>query len=133
MIDPSSLNLSTLPWVPLKATNGVEDLIMVMTAGGLAKLIEETGELQQIAGKKLAYYDTDIHPDGQGSLKKRMEDEIADVMAIIAFVIKSFDLDQELINQRVSTKLKRFEEWDSSSESVDNNGFDRQAKVANEI
>lgn len=49
-----------------------------MPAKGLAKLIEECGELQQIAGKKLAYYTTDEHPDGQGPLSTRLEDEIAD-------------------------------------------------------
>ena len=85
---------------------------MAITAGGLAKLIEETGELQQIAGKKLAYYHTDEHPDGQGSLKIRMEDEIADVMAICSFVIGSFELSSDRIAERSAAKLKQYEEWD---------------------
>ncbi len=87
---------------------------MAMTAGGLAKLIEETGELQQVAGKKLAYYNTDDHPDGQGSLKTRMEHEIADVMAIVAFVIDHFGLDDNLIAERSAAKLKQYEEWDAN-------------------
>ncbi len=86
---------------------------MAMTAGGLAKLIEETGELQQIAGKKLAYYDTDEHPDGQGSLKLRMEHEIADVMAICAFVVERFNLDAAFISNRADEKLKQYQAWDA--------------------
>lgn len=50
----------------------------MLTGKGLAKLIEECGELIQVAGKKLAFYTTDVHPDGgpSPSLKRRMEDEI---------------------------------------------------------
>lgn len=84
---------------------------MALVAGGLIKLIEETGELQQVVGKKLAYYDTDEHPDGQGSLKERLEDEIADVLGIIAFVVDHFNLDHYRIQERSSAKLKRYEEW----------------------
>lgn len=36
---------------------------MALTAGGLAKLAEECGELIQVIGKKLAYYTTQTHPD----------------------------------------------------------------------
>jgi len=84
---------------------------MPMTSGGLNKLIEETGELLQVAGKKLAYYDTDEHPDGQGSLKERMEDEIADVLAIIEFVTQEFKLDNKKINQRIQAKLNLYRAW----------------------
>lgn len=42
---------------------------MPMTANGLAKLLEELGELSQVAAKKLAYFHTDEHPDGAGSKK----------------------------------------------------------------
>lgn len=90
---------------------------MAMTAKGLAKLIEETGELQQIAGKKLAYYHTDKHPDGQGSLKTRMENEIADVMAICAFVIESLGLSDNRIAERSAAKLKQYEEWDKNDKA----------------
>ena len=39
----------------------------MMHCDGLTKLIEECGELVQIAAKKQAYFDTDTHPDGKGS------------------------------------------------------------------
>ena len=94
---------------------------MTMTARGLAKLIEETGELQQIAGKKLAYFHTDEHPDGKGSLKARMEDEIADVRAISAFVTDEFTLDEIRINERTAAKLKQYREWHSIDEDGKNN------------
>ncbi len=37
---------------------------MAMTANGLTKLLEELGELAQVAAKKQAYFHTDAHPDG---------------------------------------------------------------------
>jgi NTP pyrophosphatase (non-canonical NTP hydrolase) len=82
-----------------------------MTANGLAKLIEECGELQQIAAKKLAYFHTDEHPDGAGSLKQRMEDEMADVMAACIFVARQFKLDATRMEQRRDRKVARFEAW----------------------
>lgn len=85
---------------------------MAMAHKGLAKLLEELGELSQIASKKLAYIDTDDHPDHQGSMKKRMEDEMADVCAAIAFVIDKMDLDAQYIHDRYNRKVNRFMTWD---------------------
>lgn len=56
-----------------------------LRANGLAKLLEELGELSQVCAKKLAYYHTDEHPDGAGSLRERMQEEIADVAAAMLF------------------------------------------------
>lgn len=84
---------------------------MTMTANGLAKLIEECGELMQIAGKKLAMMNSDEHWDGAGSMKTRMEDEIADVAAASQFVIGTFDLDETRIGQRAAEKLATFIKW----------------------
>lgn len=83
----------------------------MMTANGLAKLIEECGELIQVAGKKLAYFNTDDHPDGSGSLSRRLEDEIADVRAACQFVTRRFNLDAGRIDGRVFQKIDLFEEW----------------------
>lgn len=85
---------------------------MTMTAKGLAKLLEECGELSQVAAKKLAYYSTDKHPDGAGSLDLRMQDEMGDVLAAIAFVAGKFGLDWEAITSRKAIKLDRFVRWD---------------------
>lgn len=70
---------------------------MPMAENGLAKLIEELGELQQVCGKKLAAGKRDDHPDGRGSLKIRLQDEIADVIAACEFVMYSHNLDVEAI------------------------------------
>ena len=84
---------------------------MTMTANGLAKLLEECGELSQVAAKKLAYFHTDEHPDGKVSLDKRMQDEIADVMAACMFVADTFSLNMDAISARRDRKLALFGRW----------------------
>jgi hypothetical protein len=84
---------------------------MTMTGNGLAKLIEECGELTQVAGKKLACMDSDDHFDGAGSLKARLENEIADVVAATNLVIETFELDWERIEARSRAKLAQFQAW----------------------
>lgn len=84
---------------------------MTMAAGGLAKLIEECGELIQVAGKRLAYYRTDAHPDGGPPLPTRLEDEIADVMAACYFVDELHVLDSDRIRERAMKKLALFRQW----------------------
>lgn len=91
---------------------------MTMTANGLAKLIEELGELSQVCGKKLAYYHTDEHPDGAGSLRERMQAEMGDVFAAISFVMDKLSLDEQAISDRAQRKLALFEKWDAD----DSNG-----------
>jgi NTP pyrophosphatase (non-canonical NTP hydrolase) len=83
----------------------------MMAVNGLAKLIEECGELQQVAGKRLAYYTTDEHPDGGPPLDERLADEIADVIAACKFVARTHLLDSVAIERRVLAKLKLFNEW----------------------
>lgn len=84
---------------------------MAMEKCGLAKLTEECGELIQVAAKKMAYMDTDLHPDGR-SMKDRLEEEIADVLAACTFVAKKLDLNEDYIEKRARDKIARFEEWD---------------------
>lgn len=84
---------------------------MTMTAKGLAKLIEECGELQQVAGKMLAYYHHDQHPDGGPPLRERLEDEAADVMAAIDFVAQTFRLDSDRMLDRSQRKFVLFTGW----------------------
>ena len=83
----------------------------MMAARGLAKLIEECCELGQIAAKKQAFPDTDEHPDGKGSMKARLEDEIGDVAAAMFFVTHEFGLDADRILQRSDEKLALFNKW----------------------
>lgn len=84
---------------------------MTMHCDGLTKLIEECGELIQIAAKKQAYLNTDIHPDGMGSMKDRMEEEVADVLAACVFVTEIFKLDEAKLEARAKMKLERFKGW----------------------
>jgi len=77
---------------------------------GLAKLIEECGELQQVAGKLIAtggeshyWDDTDLH--------ERLHEELADTLAAVRFFVKMNGLDSNRIDARVGEKLQKFEAW----------------------
>jgi NTP pyrophosphatase (non-canonical NTP hydrolase) len=78
---------------------------------GLVKLVEECGELQQVAAKKMTRMESDVHWDGQGSLKTRLEDEIADVIAAATIVRRNLRLDHRRILNRVADKEALFEKW----------------------
>lgn len=82
----------------------------MLNNNGLGKLIEECGELQQVAGKKLAMMDSDNHWDGS-DLKVRLEDEIADVRAACYVVSENFGLDEERIVDRMQYKKSLFMYW----------------------
>lgn len=84
---------------------------MTMACNGLAKLIEECGELVQAASKKLAYYRTEQHPDGGPPLSNRLENEIADVVAACHFCIEVMELDHEHIRNRTAEKVETFQKW----------------------
>lgn len=95
-----------------------------MSAGGVAKLIEEVGELQQVLGKlqqtlgkRLAMWDQDEHWDGT-NLRERMVEEMGDVSAAIFFVIDQFGLDNVAYYERVAKKQALFETWQAQ---LDNN------------
>ena len=89
---------------------------MTMAANGLAKLLEELGELAQIAGKKLAYYHTDSHPDGM-PIDARLEEELADVIAACSFVIHTLRLNKSRVVHRARRKLGLFRLWHSDPEN----------------
>lgn len=84
----------------------------MMSNKGLTKLGEECGELVQIAMKKIAYPDTDEHPDGKGSMLRRLEDEMGDVIAAMQFVTDKLGLDRERISVQARHKLVTFHRWD---------------------
>jgi NTP pyrophosphatase (non-canonical NTP hydrolase) len=84
---------------------------MPMTANGLAKLLEELGELAQVAAKRLAYFHTSAHPDGAGDLNERMQHEMGDVLAACDFVAARFGLDKDAIESRKFNKRCLFEKW----------------------
>lgn len=79
---------------------------------GLAKAVEEAGEFLQAAGKIIAYPNTP-HPDGGGDINKRVQDEVADLLAALLFFTEAsperFDITG--MHLRASKKLRRFREW----------------------
>ncbi len=79
---------------------------------GRAKLTEECGEVLQVLGKMQQYPARDDHPDGKGSLKLRLTNEIADLIAASAFVIEKMKLDEAAIRQRAEAKLQIYLRWD---------------------
>lgn len=84
---------------------------MTMSNNGLSKLVEECGEVLQIAGKLLAYPDGK-HPDGKGNLNERLQDEMADLLAAIQFVCEAKGLDRRwAIHHREAEKLATFRAW----------------------
>lgn len=77
---------------------------------GLSKLIEEMGEVGQIAGKLLGTGGAIQHWDGS-NLKDRLEEELADLSAAIGFVIAACELDEAAIERRCMLKLETFIQW----------------------
>ena len=84
---------------------------MAMAGDGIVKLVEEMGELTTAVAKKLAYFHTDIHPDGGPPLSERMEEEAGDVLAACQFIIENFGLDAARIEARKIQKLAIYKEW----------------------
>ena len=77
---------------------------------GISKLIEEAGEVGQVAGKLIATGGQAAHWDGT-DLKDRLQDEIADLMAASSFVIDHNDLNAGYIQRRAGLKRSTFESW----------------------
>jgi NTP pyrophosphatase (non-canonical NTP hydrolase) len=92
---------------------------MTMAAKGVAKLIEECGELQQVLGKRLAWWSTD-EPHWDGSdLDQRIAEEMGDVFAAIWFVVDKLGLDADAIKRRHVAKSDLFHEWEADPHNND--------------
>jgi len=89
-----------------------------MSANGLTKLMEECGELVQICAKKIAYYDSDDHPDGKGSMITRMTEEMGDVLAAIDFVARKWQISEDALAARRLKKRELFIEWDNRDSNI---------------
>ena len=77
---------------------------------GISKLVEEAGEVVQVGGKLLGTDGAEDRWDGS-NLRTRLEDEIADLLAAIAFVTQENNLDDPRIQERRMGKLLLFHEW----------------------
>lgn len=77
---------------------------------GLSKLIEEAGEVQQVAGKIIATGGDAKHFDGS-DLRERLTEELGDLIAACNFVALVNGIDYERMQERVNKKLSLFETW----------------------
>lgn len=82
---------------------------------GLSKLIEEAGEVMQVAGKIIGTGGDTDHWDGT-DLLSRLEDEVADLLAAIKFVMDKNALNQRAMRKRSEAKQALFNEWHSQSD-----------------
>lgn len=85
---------------------------------GISKLIEECGEVQQVAGKLIASHGAVNHWDGT-NLKERLESELGDLQAAIQFVVRHNALDVVAIEKRRIEKLMLFEKWHEEQHQKD--------------
>jgi NTP pyrophosphatase (non-canonical NTP hydrolase) len=78
---------------------------------GLAKLVEECGEVLQVAGKFMMTHGSRAH--WSGDLRRMLLEEVADVEAAIVFFTRHNLDDQERrdMSRRVSAKVAKFEGW----------------------
>lgn len=77
---------------------------------GISKLVEELGELGQVAGKLMGSRGRIMHWDGS-NLRERMQEEMGDVLAAISFVTEKCDLDDAKITERARAKYITFCGW----------------------
>lgn len=93
---------------------------------GFAKLIEESGEVQQICGKLLAYQSGE-HPDGKGNLWIRLEDELADLRASLSAVIENNALDSARISVQTLKDIDEMAQLDGFLQLISATGCVQQA------
>ena len=77
---------------------------------GISKLIEESGEVQQVCGKLIASEGKKEHWDGT-DLKCRLEEELGDLLAAIDFVMTECGLSDDRILFRCQEKTALFRKW----------------------
>ena len=78
---------------------------------GLTKIVEETGELNQVIGKLMGNRGENKHFDGS-DLHENLWKEIADVYAALDFVLQMNDSLSEVdIIERIDKKYKKFCKW----------------------
>lgn len=77
---------------------------------GIGKLVEECGEVMQLAGKAIPFPVGD-HPDGKGPMAPRFEEELADLQAAMIYFRHVNGLDAERMRLRVEEKVAKFHQW----------------------
>ncbi|RZK43636.1 MAG: hypothetical protein EOO61_04860 [Hymenobacter sp.] len=77
---------------------------------GMAKLIEEAGEVTQVCGKIISVRGSPFYYDGT-QLRFPLQEELGDLLAAITYVIDENNLDKSVIRSRVTEKLKKYYNW----------------------
>lgn len=89
---------------------------------GLAKLMEEMGELQQVLGKIMACEGPSAKYWDGSSLIPHLQEEVADVQAALMFFRDQNGLDIDLIADRREEKLQKFNYWHNQHAIVGTDG-----------
>lgn len=76
---------------------------------GLSKLIEECGEVMQVAGKLIGSEGNTAH--WSGDLNQMLIEELGDLAAAMEFFVQENGLDRGAIRARLEKKVERFETW----------------------
>jgi NTP pyrophosphatase (non-canonical NTP hydrolase) len=78
---------------------------------GLSKLIEECGEVTQVAAKIIGRGGKTDYWGGR-DLTADLQAELGDLLAIIEYTIQRNQLDRFSINRRIEKKLSWYEDWE---------------------
>jgi len=100
------------------------------TLEGATKVLEEMSELGVELAKALAMGHMGKHWSGR-ELKKKIEQEIADVLATLSFFVENNDIDHEAIDKRCNKKFKKFCRWQKNikeGRDPNDNGKDDRVK-----
>lgn len=78
---------------------------------GLSKLIEETGELLQVAGKLMGSRGRTDH--WSGDLRTKLVEELGDAVGAIGFFVERnlTAEEQQAVGDRTALKFERFHQW----------------------
>lgn len=85
---------------------------------GISKLVEEAGEVVQVGGKLIGSQGDVNHFDGT-DLKDRLEEELADMVAAIRFVVERNGLDAVRIERRIAAKKALFDQWHETQRTLE--------------
>lgn len=80
-------------------------------AAELIQLVAALGALSQIASKKLAYFNTDSHPDGKGSLHDRLSKAVSAVLLALINALGALNADPLRVKSRRLAKTTLFFRW----------------------
>lgn len=84
----------------------------LMTLRRFGKLLEELGELTEVASRCIIQGIDELDPSTQRMNRVRLVDEIADVYAQLDETIEAFDLNKFYIEKRREKKRMYMQEWE---------------------